>query len=102
MIACSGADVDARGLQTDIDAVRAVIAFRRRVVVRFHKNRVIRAGLRAGFAADTASGIEIDDAVVACKKRGDGTNFDARRVGAVVAAHHRKKPSRVGKSSLLD
>ena len=97
-----GTDIDARRFQTDIDAVRAVIAFRRRVVVRLHIKRVIRAGLRAGFAADTASAVEIDNAVVAREKRGNGADFDARRVGAVIAPHHRKKPSRVGESSLFD
>jgi len=58
--------------------------------------------LCAGFTADTASVIEIDDAVRTRIKRGYGTNFDTRRVGAMVTAHHRKKSSRVGEFAFLD
>ena len=82
--------------------MRAVIAFRRRMLVRVHIKRVVRAGLRAGFAADAAARVKINDSVFSRKKRRHRADFDARRVGAVVAAHYGKKPSRVGESSLFD
>ena len=82
--------------------MRAVIAFRSSVLVRVHIKRVVRAGLRAGFAADAAACVEINDSVFAGKKRRHRTNLDARRVGAMIAAHHRKQSSRVGESSFFD
>jgi hypothetical protein len=67
-----------------------------------HIERVVRAGLRAGFAADTAARIEIYYPIRAREKRGYGTDFDARRVGTVIASHYRKKPARVGKLAFFD
>jgi len=83
-----GADVDAGGFETDVDAVRAVIAFGRRVIVGVHIDGVIWAGLRASFAADAAAVVEIDDAVLASEQRRNRTDLDARRVCAVIATHH--------------
>ena len=82
--------------------MRAVVAFCSRVIFRLHKDRVIRTRLRAGFAADTTPVVEINDAVRACIKRGHGTNLDTRRVGAMIATHHAKKPARIGKFSFFD
>lgn len=62
-----GTDVDARRFETDVDTMRAVVALRRRVIVRVHVDRIVRASLRTRFAADTPAIIEIDDAVGACK-----------------------------------
>jgi hypothetical protein len=82
--------------------MRAVIAFRRRVLIRMHIQRVVRAGLGAGFTADASARVEIDDTVAAREKRRDGTDFHTRRVGAMVAAHDRKKPARVWKCAFFD
>jgi hypothetical protein len=58
--------------------------------------------LRAGFTADTSAVVKINDSVRASVKRGYRTNLDTRRVGAVITAHHGKKPARVGKFALFD
>jgi hypothetical protein len=58
--------------------------------------------LRARLTANAAAVVEINDSVLAGKKRRHGTNLDARRVGAVIAAHYREKAARVGKTSLFD
>ena len=97
-----GTDVDTRRLQSYVDPVRAVITLCRRVISGLHVERVVGAGLRAGFAADTAAAIEIDNSVLSRKQRRHGTDFHARSVGAVIAAHYRKQPPRIRKSSFLD
>lgn len=97
-----GADVYACRFEADVDAVGAVIAFGRRVIVGVHVDRVVRAGLRARFAADAAAVVKINDSVLACKQRRHRTDLDARRIGAVIAAHHAEQPSRIGKLALLD
>src|SRR5262249_34924918 len=55
-----------------------------------------------GFTADTAAAVEVNNAVLSRKQRRHGTDLDTRCIGAMIAAHHRKQPSRVGKGSLLD
>ena len=82
--------------------MRAVIAFGSRVIFRLHKNRIVWTGLRAGFAADTPLIIKINDAIragVKCRRR---TNFDTRRISAMIATHYAKKPSGIGKFALFD
>lgn len=96
------ANVHARRLKPDIDTVRAIVAFRSGVIVRLHKKSIVRTGLRAGFAADTAAIIEIDDTVFAGEKCGNRADLDARGIGAVIATHHRKKPPRIGESSFFN
>src|SRR4051812_28847340 len=96
------ADVDAGWLEAYVDAVRAVVALGRSVRVRVHVEGVVRARLCARFAPDTAAVVEVDDAVLPRKQRSDRTDLDTRRVGAVVAAHHGKQPSRIRKTALLD
>jgi len=95
-------DVDARRLETDVDAMRAVIAFRRCVIVRVHVDRIVRTSLRARLAPDAAAVVEIDDAIGPCKERFDRADLDARRIGAVIAPHHREQSSCVGKLAFLD
>jgi hypothetical protein len=72
------------------------------VLVRVHIKRVVRAGLRAGFAADAAARVEINDSVFAGKKRRHRADFHARRVSAMIAAHHRKQTPRVRESAFFD
>jgi hypothetical protein len=71
------------------------------MVVRVHVDRVVRTRLSARFAADASAVIKIDDAVLAGKQRLDRTYLNARRVGAVIAPHHRKQPPCVWESPLL-
>jgi hypothetical protein len=70
--------------------------------VRMHVDRIIRAGLRAGLAPDTAAVVEIDDAVCTCKERFDRTDLNARSIRAMITPHHREQSSRIGKRALLD
>jgi len=72
------------------------------MIVRFHKKCVIRTGLRAGFATDATPIVEIYDAVRARVKRGYGANFNTRRIGAMITAHHTEKSARVGKFAFFD
>jgi hypothetical protein len=97
-----GTDVDAGGFETDIDAVGAVVALGGGVIFGVDIKRVIRAGLHARFAANAAVFVKIDDAIIAKIKRFGWANFHARRVGTVVATHHRKQATSVGKLSFFD
>ena len=65
-------------------------------------DRIVWTGLRAGFATYTAAVVKINDPVLARIERLGRTDLDTRRVGAMIAAHHAKKPSRVGKIALFD
>jgi hypothetical protein len=58
--------------------------------------------LHAGFAADAAAIVEVNDAIGARKERSNGTNRNAGRVGAVIASHHREESPRVREFSLLN
>jgi hypothetical protein len=58
--------------------------------------------LHAGFAANAALGIEIDDPVLALVHRRHGTDGDAGRLLAMVAARDLKYAARVGKNAFLD
>jgi len=88
--------------QSDFRAMRAKMALRRRAIVGIHINRIVRTGLHAGFTPDAAVGVEIDNAVLALIHRSDGTNRDARRLLAVVAARDLKYTPRVGEHAFLD
>jgi hypothetical protein len=58
--------------------------------------------LHAGFAANAALGIEIDNPVFALVHRRHGTDGDAGRLLAMVAARDLKYAARVGEDALLD
>ncbi len=45
-------DYDTRGLETDVDAMRAEVTFLSRMIFGVDENRVVGAGGHAGFAAD--------------------------------------------------
>ena len=83
-------DDDAGRLQTHLDPMGAVIAFRGRVGVRIDVERVVGTGLHAGFAADAAAVIEIDDAVGAAKQRAGRADFNAGGIVAMVAPQDAK------------
>ena len=96
------ADDHTRGLEVSLDAMRAVIAFLRGVGIWIYVERVVRAGLHAGFATDASVAVEVDDAVISFVQRGDGTDRDARSVFAVVASEHREKSSSIRIDALFD
>jgi hypothetical protein len=58
--------------------------------------------LHAGFAADAALVIEVDDTVVAPEQGDSRADFDARRIVAVVAAQHRKMAPGIRVHALFD
>src|SRR2546430_307531 len=97
-----GAHDHARGLEPDLQPVRAVVALGRGVRVRVDVERVVGAALHAGLAADAARAIEVHDAVGAAVE-GDGrTDRHAGRVVAVIAAQHGEVAARVRPRPLLD
>jgi hypothetical protein len=59
-------------------------------------DRVVGAGLHAGFASDANGRVELDDAVVTLIHGSDGADAHARRIGAVVAARHLKAAAHIG------
>src|ERR671918_559658 len=88
-------------LQSHLDAMRAVVALGGGAGVGVNVERVVRAGLHAGLAADTSAAVEVYDAVVAPVERHRRADGDARGVVAVVAAQHGEVAPRVGKRPLL-
>src|SRR3989442_1203456 len=88
-----GAHDGARGLEADLDPVRAVVALRRGRGIRVDVERVVRAGLHARLAADAAAAVEIHDAVVAPIERDRRANGHTGRGVAVVAAQHGEIPA---------
>jgi hypothetical protein len=64
--------------------------------------RVIGAGLHTGFAADAATGIEIDDAVRAFIERARRANRHTWRVITVIAAVHEKIATGIRELAPLD
>ena len=64
--------------------------------------RVVRAALHAGLAADAAPAVEVHDAVLPPEERGGGTDLDAGRVLAVVAAGDLEGAAGLGEHALLD
>ena len=96
------ADDGARGLESGVDAVRAVVALRGRVRVGIDVDRVVGARLHARLATDAHVLVELDDAVVALVHRRDRADADARRVCAMVAAGDLKRARDVGERPVLD
>jgi hypothetical protein len=82
--------------------MRAEMALGGGAVVRIHVNRIVRTGLHAGFAANAALGIEIDNPVFALVHRRHGTDGDAGRLLAMVAACDLKYAARVGENAFLN
>src|ERR1700675_42285 len=88
--------------QPNFSAMRAEMALGGRTIVRIHIYRIVRTSLHAGFAANAAIGIKIDNPVLALIHRRHGTDGDARRLLAMVAARDLKYAARVGERALLD
>ena len=96
------ADHDAGRLEPHVDAVRAEVAFLRRMIVGVDEDGVVGAGGDAGFAADADGLVEVDDAVRPPVHRGGGAGGDAGGIVALVAAGHLKDPAGLGKCSDVD
>jgi hypothetical protein len=96
------ADNNTGRFQPHLSSVGAVVALGGCVTVRIDIERVIRAGLHARFAPNTASGIKINNAIgtlVQCFGRADS---HARRVIAVIAASDEEIASCVRKFAFFD
>jgi hypothetical protein len=78
------------------------MAFGGSAIVRIHIYRIVRTSLHAGFAANAAVGIEIDNPILALVHRRHRTDGDARRLLAMIAACDLKYPARVGEDAFLD
>src|SRR5438132_316804 len=88
--------------QADVDPVRAEVALHRRVFEWVDVQRVVRARLHAGLAADAAARVEVDDPVGAAEERLGRADRDAGRIVAVIAAQHGEVPACVREHALLD
>src|SRR5258708_22571468 len=93
---------DARRFEIGLDAMRAEVALGGGAGSWIDVKRVVGTGLHAGFASDAAAVVEINDAVVALEQRAGWANLDARRLLAMVAAHHAEMSAGGGKGALLD
>src|SRR5437660_6090773 len=82
------ADDDARGFQSDIDAMSAEVALFGRMIFRVDEDSVVRTSGHAGFAADADRFVEIYDAVGALEHRGGGARGHARRMRTLITARH--------------
>jgi hypothetical protein len=68
---------------------------------RINVQRIIRAGLHAGFATDAPIFIEIYDAVFPNEEGLHRTNFYTGCISAMVASHHGEQSPGIGKFSLF-
>src|SRR5205085_8017309 len=96
------ADYNAARLQAHFQSMRAEIALGGRISDGIDVQRVVRAGLHAGLAADAAIRVEIHHAVVATIKSRDGTDRNARRIITVITAHHAEQSAVVRELAFFD
>ena len=94
--------VDASRFETNIDTMRTIVALGGCVLGWFHVERIVRTGLCAGFASNASPAIKVDNAVFSGKKSCDRADLDARSIGAMVAPHYGKQPTRIRESPLFD
>src|SRR5580704_12119724 len=88
-------------LEIDLDAMRAEVALGGSAGSGIDIERVVRTGLHARFTSDAAAAVEIDNAIVALEQRAGGANLDARRLVAMIAAHHAEVAAAVGEGALF-
>jgi hypothetical protein len=96
------ADVHTGGLQAYFHAVSTVITLGGGFVVRIDMDCIIRTGLHAGLAANAPTGIKVDDAIVTRGQGRNGTDRNARSIGAMVTPHDAEGAVRIGEVTLLD
>ncbi len=92
----------ARGLVSHLHPRSIEITFGGGVTIGIDVKRIIGTSLHAGFTTDAPFVVEIDDAIGTTEKCHRGTNFDTRRVVAMVAAQHCEVSPRVGIESFFD
>src|SRR5690348_11984608 len=90
------------GLEATLDAMGTKVTFGGRVRGRIEIKRVVGARLHAGFAANTAGRVEVDDAIRAAEEGGGGTNSGAGGGVAVVTSHDAEGALGVRERALLD
>ena len=95
-------DDDTGGLNTNFYAMGAVVAFGGRVRVRVDIQRVVRASLGTGFATNTTVIVEIDDPIGSGIKGSNRTDFNTRRVSAVVATVNGEQTAGMRINALLN
>jgi hypothetical protein len=78
----------ASGLQSNIHAMGAVIAFGGSVIYRIDVKSIIGAGLRTCLTSYAAVLVKVNDPVVSCVQGGNGAYFHTGSIRTVVAAHH--------------
>ena len=88
--------------QPDLDAVVAEVALVGRVRLGVDVDRVVGAGVHARLAPDAPAVVEVDHAVRRAVQRPGRADRDARRVVALVAAHHREGAPGVRELTGLD
>src|SRR6266849_1707592 len=92
----------AGGFQSNFSAMRTEMALGGSAIIWIHIYRIVRTSLHAGFATNATVGIEIDNPVFALVHRSHGTDGDARRLLAMVAARDLKYAARVREHAFLD
>jgi len=97
-----GTDNHAGGFESHFNPMRAEGAFCNGVGFGVEIDRVVGAGLHAGFAADANGRVKLDDAIAALIHGCDGTDAHAGRVDAVIAARHLKAAAHVGISTCFN
>ena len=90
-------DHHAGRFQSHLGTMGAEMTFGGCSLVRIDVDGVVRAGLHAGFAANTAFGTEVHDPIFALVHRRDRTDGHARRILAMIAAGHLEDAASVGK-----
>jgi len=96
-----GANRCAGWRQPNLRPVRAEVALLRRARVGMEVEGVVGASLHARLATDAGIAGQIDDAIVALRKRVHRANVDARRLLTLVAPEDGERALRFGKAPLL-
>ena len=96
------ANIDTGWLQTNINAVRTIVALGSRLRLWINVKGVVRTGLHARLTTNAAVLIKIDDTIGTCKQRRRGAYIYARGVSAMVASHDGEQAARIWKLALFN
>src|SRR5579864_7291738 len=91
----------AGGFQPDFSSMCTEVALRRGAFFGINVNGVVRAGLHAGFAADTSFRTEVDDPVLALVHRSNRTDRHARGILAMITSGHLKHAAGIRENALF-
>ena len=95
-------DDDAGRLQTNIDAMRAEVAFLGRMIFGIDEDRVVRTGGHAGLAADADRFVEVNYAISALEHRRCRARGHTRGMSALIAARHLMRAPHLRKHANID